>query len=532
MGEFTEFSKEIVKGFLHNVILADDRIEYLSDALPSVINTPNRETVADDTPVVDVKTSEKAVNVKPILDEFFANGIPCSFLLLSETEVPSRYTKIFHKADAIILDWQVRSDSGEYMLELLSDLFKEEINTLRVILIYTGESRLQDIIQKIVAKFSHIPFVVDESHGCSAKYNSTIISAYAKGGISVDEKLSSRVVNEKQLVESLLNEFTNITLGLVSNIAIKAISIIRQNTHKLLSVFNKDLDPAFLAHRSLLANTHESEEQIIDIIGSEIKSLFYCDDATSVISKDKIKSYITDFFPETDIKFIFPFKEGFKEIQIPETIDRNTLIKYIEGGLESSIYKKDTATNDKKLFSSNCHTLHTEQFCHNNIDATKSNIKYALLTSTKTRFNIKYLPSLTLGTILKFQKDHVDYYYLCIQPKCDNVRIEKNREFLFLSLKLNEKHKDFDIIVDYNSDTLYFDIDYTIYKAKFFSFKANQHKLIQSTFLNDKIQFVGTTNMEWISELKNDFAQRISNTFASNLSRVGTNHSEWFRRGG
>lgn len=35
---------------------------------------------------------------------------------------------------------------------------------------------------------------------------------------------------------------------------------------------------------------------------------------------------------------------------------------------------------------------------------------------------------------------------------------------------------------------------------------------------------------KWISELKNDHAQRISNDFAAKLSRVGLDESEWLRR--
>ena len=311
MGEFIQFSKEIIQEFLFNVSLADDRIEFVSNSLPSVIVSPSRETVASSSVKQEIKVSEKVINVKPILDEFNAKGIPCSFLLLDDTKDPNYYTNLLFKSDAIILDWQINSDAGEYILKVLKIIFEGDNDTLRVILIYTGNPNLREIVKKTIEEFPEISFEVDNTHGCSIRFKSTIVSVYAKSGITVDAGLEGRILNDHQLVESLIDEFLSVTLGLVSNVALKSIAVIRKNTHKLLSVFNAQLDPAFLAHRSLLSNVSESEEQIIDIIGSEIKSLFYSNNVGSVISHEVIRKYLTDFFPEEDIDFLFPTTAGF-----------------------------------------------------------------------------------------------------------------------------------------------------------------------------------------------------------------------------
>ena len=46
-----------------------------------------------------------------------------------------------------------------------------------------------------------------------------------------------------------------------------------------------------------------------------------------------------------------------------------------------------------------------------------------------------------------------------------------------------------------------------------------------------KWYFIDTFGMrfDYLGELKNDFAQGIANNFASQMSRVATNHSEWLR---
>ena len=531
MPTFAELSKDIVCHFLHSVILADDRIEFKSESLPAIINHPTRESTAFTSTDTEVKVSEKTIDVKPILDEFMLKGIPCSFLALNESIKPNIYIRNFEKADAIILDWQVNSDGGEFILQILESLIGNDKRNLKVILIYTGFPHLKSIIQKIKEKFNDIAFETEPNHGCSIRYGSTSISVYAKTILSVDSELASRVLSDNQLVDALISDFTNITSGLVSNAALKAISIIRQNTHKLISLFNNNLDPAFLANRCLLTNSSDSEEQLLDIIGSEIKSLFVCNDAVMPISKEVIREYIIEFLPDRETDFLFPIKDGFESIEIPEKIDRESLIKFTEIGIENFFIRFDTPKNDKIRFTQNCHSNLTKQYCHNSIDPLISNISFANLTSTRQKLNSDFLPMLTLGSILKFETKLGEDYWLCIQPKCDSVRVEKNREFLFASLKKNDSKEKFDFAIDDKSGIICFDIDLTIYKAKYFKFKANANKTVKAILKDGNFIFVGETSMEWIGELKNDFAQHISNRFASNLSRVGINHSEWLRRG-
>jgi len=116
MPTFTDLSKNIVCEFLHNVVFADDRIEFKSEALPSGIVSPTRENVAEIKALSEIGISERAINVKPMLDEFLAKGIPCSFLALNDSLPIDIYIKNLEKSDAIILDWQVKSDGGEYIL--------------------------------------------------------------------------------------------------------------------------------------------------------------------------------------------------------------------------------------------------------------------------------------------------------------------------------------------------------------------------------------------------------------------------------
>ena len=162
------------------------------------------------------------------------------------------------------------------------------------------------------------------------------------------------------------------------------------------------------------------------------------------------------------------------------------------------------------------------------ITSEESDRKFALLTSVKSNYYDKFEPILTQGTILL---QNQDTFWLCIQPKCDSVRIIGNREFLMASLKLiQDSSKGFDFLIFHNGNYLHFEVNYSIYKTHFFKFKGNKDKVVRGLYENDKIIFKGETIMQWLGELKSDFAQYISNNFASYLSRVGMDHSEWLRR--
>ena len=53
------------------------------------------------------------------------------------------------------------------------------------------------------------------------------------------------------------------TTGLLPNVAIAGLSELRAQTHKLLTMFSRSLDPAYLGHRVLLPNPSEAEDQVL-----------------------------------------------------------------------------------------------------------------------------------------------------------------------------------------------------------------------------------------------------------------------------
>ena len=160
--------------------------------------------------------------------------------------------------------------------------------------------------------------------------------------------------------------------------------------------------------------------------------------------------------------------------------------------------------------------------------------QFALLSTTKNKYT-EPKPFLTLGTVLKKN----DKYFICIIPRCDAARIMENEQsFPFLRLLAVSDEKPFDVVLKDKGQYIKLKIDYKPYNLFIQSFRKSieyfgiTNKPLYAELVTD--QYVFTSHSDdcyvWISELKKEKAQAISNHFSAQLSRVGFNESEYLRR--
>jgi hypothetical protein len=156
--------------------------------------------------------------------------------------------------------------------------------------------------------------------------------------------------------------------------------------------------------------------------------------------------------------------------------------------------------------------------------------KFALLTTNRSYYE-KRVPPLTLGTIIQKLTDNS--YWVCIQPRCDCVRVPPNTTFLFLPLMVVEKNKKFDVLLEADERYIKLILNKKPYDLNLITFTPglNDKGVILTKVKNSDYRFTDTANekYKWIGELRSEHAQRIANEFAANLSRVGLDESEWLR---
>ena len=164
-----------------------------------------------------------------------------------------------------------------------------------------------------------------------------------------------------------------------------------------------------------------------------------------------------------------------------------------------------------------------------------SNLKFAALLGLKTHYPAT-APRLTLGTVLRRKRKSGDWRYLiCLQPKCDSVRLKGNTGFPFLRLSISADSSRFGcVMLSPEGDWIYLDVDDTPGRLLVLSFTPNSAsggEVIASDSSGGFcfLDFKGD-EYEWVAALKDEHALDVADKVAKKLARPGPNHSEWLRR--
>lgn len=507
---FTEISQEIADNFLSTIVFID-------------------ECAYKQAPENDNDFDAKAVT-----DTFAKKGKICSVFAPEKVSDLDNICSMLFKADAIVLDWRLNitddkslpstdletdSDSdderGQYTIPIIQKIVEDAENgKVKLIVVYTGETDLNNIYQNL---FDQIQSVNKQQlRDLEVRINNVKIlvrAKYKKGKYShLGDALKQFMVKYEELPDFIVNEFSSLTAGLLPNFALQAITEIRNSTSKILGVFSKDLDPAFLGHCSLTC-IDDGAEVLSEVFGTAITELI---DASSIDLNEFVNRWLNGI-PSTG-----------KEIDLIDTKTKHIvvtqdLLKQVISGCFENIKDKSNNTYSKE----NARKHSTGFYCLNGESEDESNLLFAQLSQNQNLFSTKPItPELTQGTILK---DDQNCYWLCVSPACDCARVGvEGRNFLFVPLVKSEEKKSSPIIINENN-ILYPNMHPFDMKVFFFT---NEHIAPYYTCQNKYCFLSGQHIFEWVLTLKRLYAQRITEKLSSQLSRVGLNVSEWLRAKG
>lgn len=554
-----EITRTIVEDFLQTVVVVDDnaylyRAECercsngntgLPEIIPTILHTPLTPVAAnsfDSIEEVEAITPPQVhlLNAKVLIDAFANKGLVCAVLrpesdeinLESEDEnlIYSKTYKSAKCADLLVLDWQIHGNYGDVTKKIINKIVAEDIQNgrLRFIAIYTGEPRLTDYITEVTTALN-----ADENIHADAILNieafeiscgPAIITIFGKlesvvGGISADEE--NRFVSIENLPDSLIKAFTTKHSGLLPNVALSSIAAIRKNTHRVLNKYKASLDPAYLTHRALIHPTDEAERHITDFLADELNSILNDEEVGNVAGNLSIKAWIHMNY-ETGLNLKRSLNIG-RRIRKPHKIIEDIF----SIGYDKAREKYPTVLNfDKKKL--------TEKLVNNRGMAEEINKEFAILTTNKTYYR-KPKPYLTLGTILKKRTKKGDNsYWLCLQPRCDSVRIQTSRIFPLLALKATSSGEQYQILVEESGTKISLSFKEKAYAMAMVEFLTKTATLSNiASYIRGSNFYFSTVetdaSYQWIGQLKSEQAQRIANKISAQFSRVGLNESEWFR---
>ncbi len=288
-----------------------------------------------------------------------------------------------------------------------------------------------------------------------------------------------------------------------------------------MTTFHRDLDAAFLTQRTLLPQPEDASEFLISLIVSELHTILEENELGKHAGAEVIQMWLRARF--TDEKH---FKFGDKEL----TLDDITLL-IIEGKYKTMDAKQLDGFRDtlsKKL---------TSQLALASASSSDTDAELAMLTTIQTPYQGRSAgPILTLGTVVRDWTDSPDskfIYWLCIQPRCDSVRLEEETNFPFLPYEINPKK--FDLIIKEQDGTfVYLKLLNEPSKTRVLGFlpSPDASKVIRAVKQDESFLFetVDHYKFRWVADLRPVQAQRVIQRFASEISRVGVDESEWMRR--
>jgi hypothetical protein len=524
--DFMQLSEEVAKKFLHTIVVVDDEATFEKKSTsPKVIRTPPRRgrdkdngSSPDDEPK---RGTQHSLNAKEVIDNFASKGIVCSILKPEKESDWDLFKSVAKRTDVFIIDWEINNDGGDTAVQIIDDIINSDTTQeprLRLLIIYTGETDVDIISSKIQTKLKELfgdNFKVTDNEATFTRGHLRI-GIYLKNDIGIAPKFDERVIHEKDLSRIVSSEFSKITAGLISNVALESISILRDNTHLILGKLGPQIDPPYLTHRVWVDNPDDAMDYAVEIINSEFRSVLENHEVRHKVDSGVIKKWLE--FKNPDNKFVIHGPNSQKEFDLDE------IEKLIEKGIEH--YRKEKKCNIGK----NWYKSFTKTFCFGDDD--DDNVldnKFAILTTN-------FCPFLTQGTILKSESSNASVnYWLCIQPRCDCVRIDEKRDFYFLPLNDLEKEDDeFDIVIPGEDEAFVkLKIGFQTYNGKAFEFQVpnSDEKVIKAEPQEESFVFKTHDGKKftWIAEMKYEQIQRVAHEFASRLSRVGLNEYEWLR---
>ena len=539
---FRSLSREVVGAFLQTAVVLDDLAEMSSSFKESSAEFPSGSIEPPDYPVLPkpvgptaaVDPQDVALDARAVIAGFADIGSVCAVVSPGpDGEFRERTVKAARRADIVILDWKIHESFGDTAMEVLQEILQHDHRRLRLLAVYTAQPDLHTIFKRLQKELGSI-YEDDELKAADgfrlSKGPLHVVVLAKKGAIdALDPEFKDQVVSEGELARRLADEFALMTGGLLRNTAIAGIAAIRDNAHRILAKFEQSLDSAYLGHRLLLHHPPEAEDHLVEALGSEVVSVLEGDRPGTHASVDAIESWLV-MRKGQDLRLDEPF--SFQGEENPIGGWRHLLTQ----GFEASEEPLTVITSKKDL-----RRRSTEPFATDATTAIQSNRRFAALLSLKTRYPGR-APRLSIGTLLSTQDGDKNRYFLCLQPKCDSVRLSGWSGFPLIPLiplsdvAVRSEGMSLQVVLETGQDEWeYFGIVLKPSELTIRCFKPDSDppgEVVASEDDHGRLFFTDSegTKYLWMSEMKDAHALDIAGEIASALTRPGPNDAEWLRR--
>ena len=594
MSSFDDMCQNAVKRFIQTVAIIDDEATYkktspflegndeTKTAQPPVtgLMTGSRDVNA---PVTNGETTEKGsqddhdrpsqLDAKVVINAFADMGIACCIQCPKHEKDPEgRAVKLAASVDVFVIDWVLDKDNRSLPRDIIKRILEEDKSKggrMRLIVVYTSHNFVKEMLKDLKEDADNIykdVLVMEEKHLLIKGDSLRIV--FLNKETTVDPPRKDRVVPFDQLPTHIISEYTELMKGVIPGATLHGIAAMRENTHKLLSILNCNLDGAYCLHRALLPEPLDSVDFAMNLITSEIETVIQTDaQARQFVDNNGLKAWFDNY---TEKKTMLPYKGSslgvntvwkcMDEGQLSDDKGKNALDKEFSLNLVKAKTdkgqvlkdvngKKITLTDAMELINKNrwenikrCQPPPVTSFAEvlynpsgkaiyrcnelSHLQCTARDIGGRLYTDNSQS------PTLQLGTILKKRKGGSSEWFLCLTPLCDCVRLEEESNFLFLQLYSGTKSRADIIIKTQNGMFEPLIIKNKKLRTLTIPFKPTNGSDRINAYRWQKEWRVKSngTSYQWVGELRYTKALAIGHQVMASTSRVGVDEFEWLRR--
>ena len=562
--EFDDLRIDAAKAFAQTMIFVDDQASQVSETqITDTLKTPEKGIHAGTVPGNSSDAQDEtggstqySFDAKSLVDSAMDIGLICSVLRPEEGEdFIGRAVKTAQVADIVCLDWEIYDDGGKAASEIIRQILQkdnEQNGRLRLIAIYTGDVTSGDEITDSV--FEAIPEEVRKEQEFSrslaeieSKSGIRIVCLLKKHGIQLDPSLGFHQVSESELPRRLQSEFAKLSEGLLSNAALATIASIRDSTHHVLSKFVGQMDGPFFHHRATITNPEDAEEYAVNVILSELKgAVDRYQIGAEYTGPEAIKARIKELaerLGEAETMTLRYRKNGKcsdydfdVERAIRMVVDGLHVVLSQNGGMPPNRPKR-------QFFEDNLSTL----FSDNLEDAHLQMRQFAALTGVRAHpgsylcLSDTWTPKLGLGTIIRDDDNDGDKPYLmCLQASCDSVRIENEKNFLFVRLEEETTGRPEHVVpITPGNETKHTYVGLSTSNESYCATRTIRFSASQDTKTVDAKKNEGQSDFYfediennkyiWVADLKRRRALRTAQRLGQDMGRLGFDEFEPYR---
>jgi hypothetical protein len=476
--------------------------------------------------------SEHDLDPKAVIDAFAREGLVCAVLSPSEHEAAdATLLPAARRADVLVFDWVLYDDDGGRTKRLIEGVLKSDESPvrgrLRTIAIYTAEPNLRSVASDLKALLEnhYAPSeLVERDDGLTLERGPVRMTVLAKEGVGIDDDLKDRLVPVSALPKRMISEFSALAAGLVSGVALASLSALRDDAHRVLEALPATLDASFVGHRSALPSPDDATPSLIDLVVSELAAVLHDHDVAGRADTKHIERWLDAQLERNP---------GLGTVVVPDNktlvFGKERLGRVAKHGLGSETHRTELLADWRGVKDANLKHARkraTELFAASAKDASKSDALLMERMMIRTRY-ARPTRTLTLGTLV--HDPSTDDYLLCVQPRCDSVRIGSERPFPFLVARAPKKDKGPDLVTTRNGTVVNLAVPTDPHGLRLVVC-LGKNGVCSATETEGELLFATNSGtLTWIADLKDEYAQRFAAQLAANLARVGLDEHEIMR---